>query len=186
MCTLKKKLKKKKLLSLLCSNWRNFGSFLFGFRLVEMFEPVFGLEYHLPSFMNSILTFQKIKNSRHYWIQIWEILVLSFFGFRLAEMFEPVFRLEYHLLSFVNPILAFQKKKKTPSRVLQGCDLQHLCLAVLVRPFGSTVFATNTFVFPTLYHFTSSELRFSVTWIKVYNCFERSLERSLRADHTCV
>ena len=27
----------------------------------EMFEPVFGLEYHLLSFMNSILTFQKKK-----------------------------------------------------------------------------------------------------------------------------
>jgi len=76
-------------------------------------------------------------------------------------MFEPVFGLEYHLLSFANPILTFQKK--IPSRVLfQGCDLQHLCLAVLVRPFGSTVFATDTFVSPTLYHFTSSELRFSV------------------------
>ena len=74
-------------------------------------------------------------------------------------MFEPVFGLEYHLLSFANPILTFQK---IPSRVLQGCDLQHLCLAVLVRPFGSIVFATDTFVSLTLYHFTSSELRFSV------------------------
>jgi len=33
----------------------------FGYRLAKMFEPVFGLEYHLPSFMNSILTFQKKK-----------------------------------------------------------------------------------------------------------------------------
>ena len=140
MCTLqkknlKKKIFKKKLLSLLCSNWRNFGSFLFGFRLAEMFEPVFGLEYHLPSFMNSIFTFQKKKkNSRHYWIQIWEILVLSFFRFRLVEMFEPVFGLEYHLLSFVNPILTFQKKNPI------SCPFSRMRFTTFVPRGASTPF----------------------------------------------
>ena len=111
--------------------------------------------------MNSILTFQKKKKKLSSLLDSNLRNPGSFlFEFRLAEMFEPVFGLEYHLLSFANPILTFQK---IPSRVLQGCDLQHLCLAVLVRPFGSTVFATDTFVSLTLYHFTSSELRFSVT-----------------------
>ena len=170
MCTLKKKIIII-ILSLLCSNWRNLGSFLFGFRLAEMFEPVFGLEYHLPSSMNSILTFQKKKK---------KLSSLLDSNLRNPGSFLLGLRARGNRWAFVwigIPSALFCEfnldlSKKNPiSCPFQGCDLQHLCLAVLVRPFGSTEFATDTFVSLTLYHFTLSELRFSVIWIKVYNCF---------------
>ena len=39
--------------------------------LVEMFEPVFGLEYHLLSFVNPILTFQN-KNKKSYLVSFFK------------------------------------------------------------------------------------------------------------------
>ena len=66
MCSLQKKIfkrkKKKNFRHFWFHIWEILVPSLSDSELAEMFEPVFGLKYHLLSFMNPILTFQK-KNS---------------------------------------------------------------------------------------------------------------------------
>ncbi len=78
----------KKFSSIFGSNLRNLDLFLFRLCARRNVEHVFGLERHLLSLMNLILTFlkKKKKNFRHCWVQIREILVISLSDSVLAEM----------------------------------------------------------------------------------------------------
>ena len=103
--------------------------------------------------------FKKKKNFCHLWIHIREILVPSLSDFELAEMFELIFGLEYHLLSSMNPILTFQK----PHLV----SFPRMRFATFVPSGASTPFRVycirnRHICISTLYHFTLSELCFSV------------------------